>query len=103
MNRDEILERNKANHPKDEGMVYIEDKAKRYGEIGMSIVFILLIIYNFVKGLPTNDLLAMFWGYLGVGYLYKYRVNKTKSNLVSAISGMIAACAFLLTYVLQTW
>lgn len=103
MNRDEILNRNKANNPKDEGIEYVEDKSKRYGEIGMCIVFILLVIYNTVKGLPIYDLLAIFWGYLGVSYIYKYRANKTKKSLFTAICGMIAATAFMLSYVLQTW
>ena len=103
MTRDEILTRNKASNPKDEGKAYVEDKARRYGEIGMCVVFILLIIYNIIKKQPTNDLLAFFWGYLGVGYIYKYRAAKSKGTLISAICGMIAAVAFLLAYVAQTW
>ena len=103
MTRDEILTRNKASNPKDEGKAYVEDKARRYGEIGLCIVFALLIIYNFFKGKSTYDLLAIFWGYLGMNYIYKYKANKTKGSLVTAICGIVAAVCFLLVYVLQTW
>jgi hypothetical protein len=103
MDRDEILRRNKECNPKDEGVVHIEDRARRYGEVGMCIVFILLILYKLVRGIPANDILALFWAYMGVGSVYKYRACKTKSYLVSAVCGTVAAVAFLLAYVLQTW
>lgn len=103
MNREEILKRNKESNPKDEGMEYIEDKAKRYGEIGLCIVFIILVIYKTIKGFAIYDLLALFWAYFGIGYIYKYRIFKTKKSLISAICGMIAAICSVLAYVLQTW
>lgn len=103
MDRDEILKRNKQFVKKDEGEQYVEMSARRFGEIGLCIFFIALIVYKFVKGLPTGDLLAVFWGYLGVGYIYKYRFLKTKSSLISAVCGMIAAIVFTLAYILQTW
>lgn len=103
MDRDEILKRNKQSSKKDEGEQYIEMQSKRFGEIGLGIFFIVLIIYKFTKALPANDLLAVFWGYLGVGNLYKYRFLRTKQSLISAICGIFAAVAFALAYILQTW
>jgi len=103
MERNEILNRNKESKSKDEGLEYIEDKSRRYGEMGFTVICMLLIIYNFAKGLPIYDLMAVFWGYLGMSYVYKYRAFKTKAYLVTAICGIIAAVVFLLDYVLQTW
>ena len=103
MERDEILRRNIETNKVDEGREYVEMKSRRYGEIGLAVFFIALIVYKLIKGLPANDLLAVFWGYLGVGYIFKYRFYKTKSHLVSAVCGMIEAVAFTITYVLQTW
>lgn len=103
MDKEEILKRNKLSNTKDEGEQYIEMKARRYGEIGLCTFFILLILYKMINNIPTNDLLAVFWGYLGVGYIYKYRYLKTKSSLISAVCGMLAAIAFALAYILQTW
>lgn len=103
MDRDEILNRNKAGKPKDEGKEFIEDKSKRYGEIGFCVIFILLVLYNFFKGRNIYDLLAIFWGYLGMTYLYKYKAIRTKSNLFTAVCGLIAAVCFLVCYIVQTW
>lgn len=103
MDRDEILKRNKQFNSKDEGEQYVEMKARRFGEIGLCFFFIALILYKFIKGLPANDLLAVFWGYLGVGYIYKYRFLKTNSSLISAVCGMIAAISFAIAYIVQTW
>lgn len=103
MDREEILKRGKERKGKDEGEQYIESQSRRYGEIGLSLFFILLLIYKWCKGLPTNDILGLFWGYVGVSYIYKYKFSKTKSTLISAICGMIAALAFTLSYILQTW
>lgn len=84
---------------------YVDEnlRKKMSGEIGLCIFFILLVIYNFIKGLSVYDLLAIFWGYLGVSYIYKYRAFKTKKSLITAVCGIIAAVGFLLSYVLQTW
>lgn len=104
MNRDEILKRNKqCLGKKDEGELYIEMQSRRFGELGLCAFFIALICYKFAKGLPANDLLALFWGYLGLGYVYKHKFSKTKNSLTSAICGMIAAIAFTIAYVIQTW
>lgn len=103
MDRDEILKRNKQFTKEDEGEKYVEMQSRRFGEIGLCVFFLALFIYKLSKGLPANDLLAVFWGYLGVGYISKYRFIKTKNSLVSAICGMIAAIAFTLAYIIQTW
>ncbi|MBC3796238.1 DUF6442 family protein [Acetobacterium tundrae] len=103
MNRDEILSRNKEGNPKDEGMEYIEVQSKRHGENGLYIFFAVLVLYNFFKGLPIYDLLSVFWGYLSLGYIYKYQAFKTKKSLLIAILGMVAAICFLLSYILETW
>lgn len=103
MNRDEILKRNKQSPAKDEGQQYAQMQSRRFGEIGLCIIFLVLLVYKFAKGLPNNDLLAVFWGYLGVGDLYKYRFFKTKYSLVCAVCGILAAVTFALSYIFQTW
>lgn len=103
MDRNEVLNRNKDSKPKDEGVEYIENKSRRYGEIGLSLMFIVLVFYNFAKGLPVYDLMAVLWGYIGMSYVYKYRASKTKANLVTATCGLIASVVSLLNYILQTW
>lgn len=64
MERDEILKRNKETNDKDEGAQYIKSKARRYGEIGLCTFFIIVTFYKLWKGIPSNDTLAILWGYL---------------------------------------
>lgn len=103
MERDDILNRNKASKSKDEGVEYIKDKSRRYGEAGFCIFIVLLIVFNFIKGHPSNDLQAVFWGYIGVGQVYRYKVLKTKTSLVIAVCGIIAAICFSATYIYKMW
>lgn len=80
-----------------------ETAQQDYGLVGLVGVFIILLGYNFYKGLPVNDLLAIFWGYFGMSYFSKYRVEKKGLQLAVAIFGLVAAISFLANYIITTW
>ncbi len=80
-----------------------EDKSQDYGLLGLATIFIILVIYNFFKNLPIADLNAIFWGYLGMAYVFKYKNVKTTTNLVIAVCGLVASFASLANYILGTW
>lgn len=103
MNREEILKRYKDVNETDEGEQYIKSNARRYGEIGLCTFFIFLTVYKMWKGIPTHDTLAVFWGYIGVGYIYNYKFLKTKKTLFTAVCGIVAAISFTIAYIFQTW
>jgi hypothetical protein len=103
MEREEILRRNKDAHLQDEGQQFMESHARRYGEIGLAVFFILITLYKLVKGIPSQDTLAIFWGYLGLTYIYKYVYTRSRQQLFQAACGMLAAVAFTIAYLLQTW
>ena len=103
MERDEILAKVKTAPQKDEGVEYLNSKARRYGEIGLFVFFLLIMGYKLVMSIPADDILAIIWAYIGVGYLSKYHDLKTRKALLQAICGLIAAFAFGLGYLLQTW
>ena len=103
MERSEILEKAKTASQKDEGQEYLNNKARRYGEVGLCAFFLLITGYKLAMGIPANDILAVIWAYVGVGYLSKYRDLKTSRALFQAICGLIAAFAFAFAYLLQTW
>ncbi|WP_414151475.1 DUF6442 family protein [Acetobacterium carbinolicum] len=79
------------------------DKSQDYGLLGLTGMFIILLGYNLFKGLPISDLNAMFWGYLGMAFIIKYRQEKTTSNLIIAIGGIVASLSALANYILSTW
>lgn len=103
MDRDEILNRNKAAQPIDEGAEFIENKAKLYGQKAFLLFSILLILYNLFKGLSNYDLMAIVWINIAVSNLYLYKQDKQKVKLVTVICSLIAAFAFAACHILRTW
>lgn len=103
MNRDEILESNKKLLVRDEGTEFIENRARLKGEACLVTFMLLLMVYNFFKGIPSYDLMTVFWAYMSVTNFYKYRVNRQRLELVTSVAALIAALGFLVSYILQTW
>ncbi|WP_294373204.1 DUF6442 family protein [uncultured Clostridium sp.] len=103
MNREEILERNRKSKPVDEGEQYVEDKSRNVGEIGIIMFFIILFVYKEWKGIPTEDLIGLFWGYLGFSYIGKFKYYRTKRYLVCTILGLLGALIFITSYMLKMW
>lgn len=103
MERDEILNRNKAAQPIDEGAEFIENKAKLYGQKAFLAFSILLILYNLFKGISNYDLMALVWINLAVSNLYLYKRDKEKVKLITVICSFIAAIAFAASHILHTW
>lgn len=103
LNRGEILARNKNSSNVDEGEQFIEDKSRNIGEIGMILFFIVIFVYKKWSGIPAEDLMGLFWGYLGFTYIGKLKYYKTKKHLVSTILSLVATFAFIALYILKTW
>lgn len=103
MDRDEILSRNKQRQAKDEGIEFVETQSKLYGEKALMIFLIVLMIYNFCKGISNYDLMTVFWAYMAFCNLYKYKAYKQKIDLVTVVASFIASLGFLASYLLKTW
>ena len=101
MNKEEILAKSRK-EKKDEGVEYAMNRGRRIGTAGMAIMFLILLIYNFIKGLDNYAVFAMFWTYIGFESYGKYSVTKQKSILVGAIAGIIAGILFLANYIIST-
>ena len=102
MEKQEILEKSRQEKV-DEGVTYAENKGRRYGEIGFSLLIAAFIIYNWIKGLDCYLLFTLFWGYLAAEGLGKYQVRRERKFLWGIVFGAIASLCFLLCYVLRTW
>ena len=62
MNRDEILQRSRA-EKEDEGNTFLENRGRRFGVVGFCTMYILLVVFNFATGQSSYALHALFWGY----------------------------------------
>ncbi len=100
MNKDEILERSRK-EKKDEGIEYAMNKGRRIGTAGMSAMFIVLVVFNLVKGINNYSIYAIFWTYVGLENLGKYTVTKGRPLLIGSIAGILAGVLYLGCYILH--
>lgn len=103
MDSKEILARNKSAAPADEGDVHQDNMARRSGVTAMMVLLAALVVYNLLKGLPSESLQTILWAFVGTEALYKYRHTGNKTFRVAGIAGTIAAVGFLASYVISTW
>ena len=101
MNKEDILEKSRK-EKEDEGKQYAENKGRTIGVKAMSAMFIIVIVYNLLKGLNPYAVFALFWTYLGFEAYGKYKITRGKAEKTSAIAGIIAGVVFLIDYILTT-
>lgn len=100
MNKDEILEKSRAAN-EDEGVVYVENKGRRYGVSGFCIVFIIIMFFNIFTHQNNFVPYSMFFAYMAAEAYGKYKVNKSKSLMMTTILGSISSICFLVCHVLD--
>lgn len=80
MTKEEILERSRKKK-KDEGTEYMMNRGRRYGVMAMSSMFIILAVFNMYQGQDNNQILAIFWAYLGYESYGMYTATHQKKRL----------------------
>ena len=99
MKNDELPEQNHNEKIKN----IAEALPKMVPELLLSALFIVLIFYNFTKGLPIQALFAIFFGYMGVIFYRRYRLTKSKQNLFVFACETAATVYFTVSYFFKTW
>jgi hypothetical protein len=101
MEKDEILKKSRE-QKEDEGVIFAENKGRRFGVIGFSSVFIIILFFNFFTGQNNFVPFAMFWAY-GTAEAYgKYSVTKKRAYLITTIFAAVASLCFLSCYIINT-
>ena len=100
MNKSEILEKSRA-QKEDEGMLYIEDRGRRYGEIGFCSVFIVIMFFNLFTKQNNFVPYSMIFAYLSAQAYGKYRLMKSNAYKATIILAAIASLLFLVCYILE--
>lgn len=103
MNKEDILMRSQMeNH--DEGEENAENQGRALGVIVMAAIFCFITIFNLIfykkSSTATYAASAMFWAFLSVFYIPKYRFTKNTSMLIASIGFAIASIASLLSFVI---
>ena len=52
MDKEDILKRSRRE--KDEGLTYAQDRGRQYGVVGFLVLFLVIMIYNMVRGLDNS-------------------------------------------------
>lgn len=99
MDKEEILRRSRA-EKEDEGETYAANKGRRAGVIAFCLVFIVIILFDFLTEQNSYAPLAMFWAYIAAEGWGKYRASGTKAHLWVVIFGGVGAVCWLACYLL---
>lgn len=103
MDKKDILAYNKEHPSGDEREAFIESQLARKANIGFLLTLLLIFGFKVIKGYAYEDLVAIFWGYLGVVYYYNYQYFPSKKTFYSAIITIILFILFLTMYFIKMW
>ena len=98
MDKEDILKRSRRE--KDEGLTYAQDRGRQYGVVGFLVLFLVIMIYNMVRGLDNSLPLTLFWAYLSCEAAGRYFARKEKSVLATAVLAGLASLFSLVSYIL---
>lgn len=99
MDKEEILKKSRE-QKEDEGIVFADNKGRRYGEIGFCSIFIIIMLFNFFNKQNNFIPFSMFWAYISAETFGKYRITKKKALMVTTVFAAIASVAFLICHML---
>lgn len=78
----------------DEGAANAENKGLRYGITAFSIVFIFVVILNFINGISNYASFAMLWAFLDAESYQRYCFDKDRGYLWKTVFSTIASLLF---------
>lgn len=102
MNKEEILEKSRMeNKNQDERERTVAAQANTYGMLGMAVIFIILFLIRFfVKGGNAYDLFAMYFGFIAVSSVYRWKVLGGKAAAVSAVMMSVITVIWMVLYII---
>lgn len=102
MKKEEILERSR-NEKRDEGKEFTFDSGRKFGAVGMLIIFSFLGFYNLYHNLRETNyaLLAMFFGYLGCESIGIYHITRKTKDFINIIVACLLSICFMILYLIR--
>lgn len=100
MDKEQILKKSRE-QKEDEGTVYADNKGRRYGVIGFSSVFIIIMLFNIFTKQNNFVPYSMFFAYMSAEAYGKYRITKTKTLMGTTVLASMASVAFIACHVLE--
>lgn len=104
MKKNEILERaKKENLFNDEAKNYKGKKGSQWGSAAALVVIIIFGITSLIHEKQVVHYFAILSAYIGFEELGKYRANREKEDLITAISGLVMFVGAFLLGMLDLW
>ena len=101
MKKEEILARSRA-EGKDEMELEVVKGACRWGLVAFGVIGILLLIFRFIKDVPSDDLMAIVFGQGAGMFIYKYiKLRKWHELFIALI--FIVLCVYSIVMYLLSW
>lgn len=100
MKKEEILARSRA-EKKDEGAEYAMDKGRLYGIAAMTVVYLALLVFNWIYRQSSHALFAMYWVYVGFELLGRYKIAKKPMLLCGAVASVLMGLVFIVIHIIS--
>lgn len=100
MDREEILKRSRA-EKENEGNTFLENRGRRLGVVGFCLMFIGLLVFNFITNRSSYSIHALFWCYVSLEAWGKYRTSRQQRFLTTGVLAAASSLCFLACYVLE--
>ena len=76
-------------------------KSMKYGIIGLSLCFIVLVIISTIKNMSSASLVSLLCAYNSTTFLSRYKIKKDKTDLFSGICFFIAVVCNTVAFILS--
>ena len=104
MNKDEILEKSRReNAGQDEMEKTIRIEGESFSLTLTLMMGLILVIFNHLHGLASDQVLIMFWTSCVSRQLYKLTRRREKWDLISLMISLVLLVFYVVKYVSQGW
>ena len=76
-------------------------KTMRYGIIGLSLFFMVLVCISSFKGLSSASLVSLICTYNGITFITRYKIKKESTDLVAGILFILATILNTIAFILS--
>lgn len=78
----------------------IELRTMKKGVIGMALFFIVLVLISMYKDITPSGLVSLICAYNGITFFSRWRIDKSKANLVSGVLFIIATILNTINFII---
>lgn len=76
--------------------------SKSFGVYGMLLIYIILIVYKTLNDICYYDIVSILLGFITFKFLYKYKLEKNKFDIIISFISLISCIFLLVEYISVT-